>query len=104
MICPTRSGTTEIYFFGPADAGIQNKICNLNLKDIVLQLQKYLEMQVFLVLQKYLEYQKQWNCTKLSERDTDMQNREFATYVTDFVFSHGICIFCFKFQTLNDEK
>ena len=74
FICPTRSGITEIYFFGPADAGIQNKICNLNLKDIVLQLQKYLEMQVFLVLQKYLEYQKQWNCTKLSDRDTDMQN------------------------------
>ena len=74
FICPTRSGTTEIYFFGPAGAGIQNKICNIHLIDIVLQLQKYLEVQVFLVLQKNLEYQKQWNCTKLSERDTDMQN------------------------------
>ena len=74
FICPTRSGTTEIYFFGPADAGIQNKICNIHLIDIVLQVQKYFEVQVFLVLQKYLEYQKQWNCSKLSERDTDMQN------------------------------
>jgi len=74
FICPTRSGTTEIYIFGPAGAGIQNKICNIHLIDIVLQVQKYLEVQVFLVLQKYLEYQKQWNCSKLSERDTDMQN------------------------------
>ena len=72
LISPTRSGTTEIYFFGPAGAGIQNKICNIHLIDIVLQLQKYLEVQVFLVLQKNLEYQKQWNCSKLSE--TDMQN------------------------------
>ena len=40
FICPTRSGTTEIYLFGPADAGIQNKICNIHLIDIVLQLQK----------------------------------------------------------------
>ena len=74
FISPTRSGTTEIYIFGPAGAGIQNKICNIHLIDIVLQVQKYLEVQVFLVLQKYLEYQKQWNCSKLSERDTDMQN------------------------------
>ncbi len=74
FICPTRSGTTEIYIFGPAGAGIQNKICNIHLIDIVLQVQKYFEVQVFLVLQKYLEYQKQWNCSKLSERDTDMQN------------------------------
>ena len=74
FMCPTRSGTTEIYIYGPAGAGIQNKICNIHLIDIVLQLQKYLEVQVFLVLQKYLEYQKQWNCSKLSERDTDMQN------------------------------
>ena len=74
FICPTISGTTEIYIFGPAGAGIQNKICNIHLIDIVLQVQKYLEVQVFLVLQKYLEYQKQWNCSKLSERDTDMQN------------------------------
>ena len=58
FICPTRSGTTEIYIFGPAGAGIQNKICNIHLIDIVLQVQKYLEVQVFLVLQKYLEYQK----------------------------------------------
>ena len=74
FISPTRSGTTEIYIFGPAGAGIQNKICNIHLIDIVLQVQKYFEVQVFLVLQKYLEYQKQWNCSKLSERDTDMQN------------------------------
>ena len=74
LISPTRSGTTEIYFFGPAGAGIQNKICicNIHPLDIVLQLQ--LDVQVFLVLQKNLEYQKQWNCTKLSEIDTDMQN------------------------------
>ena len=26
---------------------------------------------------------------------------EFATYVTDFVFYHGISIFCYKYQTLN---
>ena len=39
-----------------------------------MQFQKYLEAQVFLVLQKYLEYQKHWNYTILSERDTDMQN------------------------------
>ena len=58
FICPTRSGTTEIYIFGPAGAGIQNKICNIHLIDIVLQVQKYFEVQVFLVLQKYLEYQK----------------------------------------------
>ena len=58
FICPTRSGTTEIYIFGPAGAGIQNKICNIHLIDIVLQVQKYLEVQVFLVLQKYLEYQR----------------------------------------------
>ena len=74
FISPTRSGTTEIYFFGPADAGIQNKICNIHIIDIVLHVQKYLEVQKYLVLQKYLEYQKQWNCTKLSEGDTDMQN------------------------------
>ena len=74
FICPTRSGTTEIYIFGPAGAGIQNKICNIHLIDIVLQVQKYIEVQVFLLLQKYLEYQKLWNCSKLSERDTDMQN------------------------------
>ena len=74
FICPTRSGTTEMYFFGPADAGIQNKICNIHIIDIVLHVQKYLEVQKYLVLQKYLEYQKQWNCTKLSERDTDIQN------------------------------
>ena len=74
LICPTRSATTDIYFFGPAGAGIQNKICNIHLIDIVLQVQKYLEVQVFLVLQKYIEHQKQWNCTKLSERDTGMQN------------------------------
>ena len=58
FICPTISGTTEIYIFGPAGAGIQNKICNIHLIDIVLQVQKYFEVQVFLVLQKYLEYQK----------------------------------------------
>ena len=63
-----------MYFFGPADAGIQNKICNIHIIDIVLHVQKYLEVQKYLVLQKYLEYQKQWNCTKLSEGDTDMQN------------------------------
>ena len=40
FICPTRSGTTEIYLFGPAVAGIQNKICNIHLIDIVLQVQK----------------------------------------------------------------
>ena len=38
-------------------------------------------------------------------RNKDMQediiSTEFATYVTDFVFSHGICIFCYKVQTLN---
>ena len=41
-------------------------------------------------------------------RNKDMQediiSTEFATYVTDFVFAHGICIFCYKFQTLNDEE
>ena len=42
FICPTRSGTTEIYFFGPADAGIQNKICNIHLIDIVLLLSNFL--------------------------------------------------------------
>ena len=58
FISPTRSGTTEIYIFGPADAGNHNKICNIHLIDIVLQVQKYLEVKVFLVLQKYLENQK----------------------------------------------
>ena len=29
---------------------------------------------------------------------------EFATYVTDFVFYHGIFKFCYKYQTLNDEE
>ena len=29
---------------------------------------------------------------------------EFATYVTDFVFCPGICIFSYKYQTLNDEE
>ena len=34
----------------------------------------------------------------------DVISTEFATYVTDFVFSHGICIFCYKIQTFNDEE